>query len=252
MIEPVDEQTMMRFVDGEVTQSERMAILERIALQTDGWRTCALAFVENQVWQETLDAQDDRSTACTPTARTAPEGPRTWPASSDAARQSATHMESGTPGNRHPRDRWAIRVGLAAAIACSFFAGTWATRHSVFHDQSVSATSGHLGKVVGKPDVSSPAGGQSSSRDRLEQPAHAFDPGIAGTLADHAPTPVLLDREFWKHSSSVPAELRNEMRSLGMEVTGERGLIPLRSTDGSDWIVPYEDVRIVPVRNTSL
>src|SRR5262245_23445628 len=46
---------MDRLVDGEVAEPERRTLLSRLERMPDGWRRCALAFLEAQAWREALD-----------------------------------------------------------------------------------------------------------------------------------------------------------------------------------------------------
>ena len=43
-----------RLVDGELPDRERSALLRRLETEPDGWRHCALAFLEAQSWREAL------------------------------------------------------------------------------------------------------------------------------------------------------------------------------------------------------
>ena len=47
---PVGELAMMRLVDGELKSAERAKLLKQLESQPDGWRDCALAFLEDQAW----------------------------------------------------------------------------------------------------------------------------------------------------------------------------------------------------------
>jgi anti-sigma factor RsiW len=43
-----------RLVDGELTDRDRHALLVRLETEPEGWRRCALAFLEAQSWRESL------------------------------------------------------------------------------------------------------------------------------------------------------------------------------------------------------
>ncbi len=53
MIERVDEE-LDRLVDGELTHEERRALIARLEADPDGWRRCAVAFLEAQAWREAM------------------------------------------------------------------------------------------------------------------------------------------------------------------------------------------------------
>jgi hypothetical protein len=49
-----DDRLIERLVDGELSEPERRALLARLDAAPDGWRRCALAFLEAQCWREAL------------------------------------------------------------------------------------------------------------------------------------------------------------------------------------------------------
>jgi anti-sigma factor RsiW len=54
--DPVDCRQIDRLVDGELSGNERRELLLRLESEPDGWRRCALAFLEAQSWRETFAA----------------------------------------------------------------------------------------------------------------------------------------------------------------------------------------------------
>jgi anti-sigma factor RsiW len=101
-----DDRLIDRLVDGELSEAERRALLLRLETNPDGWRRCALAFLEAQTWREAFG----------PLAASAPSAARILP----------------TAPNRQSRKRSAWRpaarlTGLAAGLAASFALG-WAWR----------------------------------------------------------------------------------------------------------------------------
>jgi hypothetical protein len=51
---PVDGRLIDRLVDGELGEGERRQLLLQLESQPDGWRRCALAFLEGQSWRDAL------------------------------------------------------------------------------------------------------------------------------------------------------------------------------------------------------
>jgi hypothetical protein len=51
---PPDDRLIDRLVDGELSADERRTVLARLDAEPDGWRRCALAFLEGQSWREAL------------------------------------------------------------------------------------------------------------------------------------------------------------------------------------------------------
>jgi hypothetical protein len=102
-----DDRLIDRLVDGELPDAERRQLLLRLEAEPDGWRRCALAFLEAQSWRE----------AFTPLASPAPPVPRTRPA-------ARPNPEGSRPGSWRPVARL---TGLAAGFAAAFVLG-WALR----------------------------------------------------------------------------------------------------------------------------
>ncbi len=51
-----DDRRFDRLVDGELPDGERRELLLRLETEPDGWRRCALAFLEAQSWRQTFAA----------------------------------------------------------------------------------------------------------------------------------------------------------------------------------------------------
>ena len=249
---PVDERTMMRLVDGELSGAERIAVIKRLENQPDGWRDCALAFIEDGAWQQamaagtqTVVAQDSRVLAggMAPAVRTS------------SAEDGLTHGSAHGDAGKKPtwtKNGWATWIAMAAAILLGFAFGTWSRPNDSNTNGSAAGLAGPLesgsgGAVdVAVEKVAATAEADNSIRGR--QPGFEFAPG------DGAPgdSRLVLDREFWRHESSVPNHLRKKLESLGARIERERGLMPLQTNDGREWVVPYEDVRVVPVNYVNM
>ena len=52
---PEDDRLVDRLVDGELPDAERRDLLLRFEREPDGWRRCALAFLEAQNWRQAFD-----------------------------------------------------------------------------------------------------------------------------------------------------------------------------------------------------
>lgn len=52
----IDQAALDRLADGELDEPSRMALLRALDRQPDGWKRCALAFLEAQAWREALPA----------------------------------------------------------------------------------------------------------------------------------------------------------------------------------------------------
>jgi hypothetical protein len=71
-----EDRLLDRLVDGELPDAERRLLLQRLEAEPDGWRRCALAFLEAQAWRDSLgpvaDSLVDYSIAATAAAPKVP------------------------------------------------------------------------------------------------------------------------------------------------------------------------------------
>lgn len=92
-----------RLVDGELAQGARRALLLRLEAEPDGWRRCALAFLQSQCWRQAVE-----------------------PLAAAAAAQAV----AAKPTKVRSVSRWrgvARTCGLAAGLAMAFSLG-WIVR----------------------------------------------------------------------------------------------------------------------------
>ena len=102
-IQPLDDRFIDRIVDGTLTPAELRGAIDLLEREPDGWKRCAMAFLEAQSWRESF--------------RAFPEQAR----SALASRSLALPL-SARAGNRGRR--W-IRGPLAAGIVAASFAMGW-------------------------------------------------------------------------------------------------------------------------------
>lgn len=103
--EPLSDALLDRLVEGELTEGQRHEMLLRLEAQPDGWRRCALAFLEAQCWRQ----------AFAPLAQEAKIEPIARP-----------FQEVSKPGRLNASLKWA----LLAASFLGVFALGWLSRQS--------------------------------------------------------------------------------------------------------------------------
>src|SRR5260370_29148905 len=143
-----------RVVDGELPEGERRELLVRLEKVPDGWRRCALAFLEAQIWRQALATEagtDELPGRCvvltgeTPVLRAVPP----------VSRAASQLGPPETQGRKRIFWRPVARLtGLAAGLAVAFAFG-WA-----YH--------GGLKQIAPSADVNPQAG---SVADRSNQPS---------------------------------------------------------------------------------
>jgi hypothetical protein len=155
---PLTDAFLDRIVDGGLTPDQLREALDRLGREPDGWKRCALAFLEAQCWSESFRSMADASPALargfTPTSRPAPS----------------------------PSNRWATtrpRIAMAAGIAAISFALGWAAHPArtplARHEPSWPLASGDRDPV---PDV--------AKMDHIPDPIE----GPSSPMPDDSPLPL--------------------------------------------------------------
>jgi hypothetical protein len=221
-----DRRMFDRLVDGELSADERRRLLTSLDDRPEGWRQCALAFLEAQAWRTEL-SQAAQETASTPAALT---------------------LRGEVAATTHRTGRYAARwLVIAAALVVAFGLGVF---WPADHDESTIAEFGPA-----SPDQ--PAGGAAPlettpSPNRASRDALVFfvNDDAGGTQRVHVPLvdAGTVDRQLGvRFRSGVPAAIRDHLRQNGYDVHSQRRYAPLRMENGGSLVVPVEDTRIVPV-----
>lgn len=221
-----------RLVDGELGQEEYAALLRSLDQTPDGWRRCALAFLEAQAWQRELGVRPVERTAAT-----VPE-----PVQRAAAKKTAT---------------WPLLLAIAASFALAFVLG------QVF--QSVGFWKGPSGVVPpvaergGAFDVL-PGAVERAAREAGLAAAALPDSGDRVTLVvDHGDgrggrelaVPVYEwadEHEPWLSGGPLApsSQMRRAVQRGGHDVQMQRHFIPLETGDGRHVLIPVEQMEIRP------
>jgi hypothetical protein len=142
-------------VDGELPDAERRALLLRLDTEPDGWRRCALAFLEAQNWREAFGP------LVVPSATAA----RTWP---------KLTMDRQGLKSRSLR-RVARLTGLAASLLTAFALG-WAWHGG---PSEIVPRASIAQRETSDPAASQPPPIDLATRDPgLSKPAESIDPVV--------------------------------------------------------------------------
>jgi hypothetical protein len=225
-----DNDLLDRLVDGELNDREYRELLLRLETQPDGWRRCALAFLEAQAWRREMRAlrtEDDRlETAAV------------------AVRHSARHRRFA---------EWLLAVAAGFLIAWSF--GPLLSRDALMASRPVGSTT----------SVEQPASAGADPADEENASQIAELPEPSDLDSGNAETEIVQDAEGheWEipvddwspqhaqwlneEASAFPDELARALENLGTRIQRHRSLLPLETRDGRRVVVPVERVEITPV-----
>lgn len=233
-----EEKLIDRLVDGELSESERRSLLSSLDAEPEGWRRCALAFLEAQTWRETFGE-------FTPPARKPPSepAPRVLPPSPKKQKKKLGAM--GTV------------MAMAASFLMALGLGAWALRsprqsplgnpaNNMIVDNNTPR------KAIPIPDFS--VGGHETIPQPKRSPSAQYQmvqlnaPGLTGNnqpLQIPAMPRDRLNEDFFKSiPEPIPAEVRQALEHTGHEVRVYSELVPVQMEDGRQLVIPMAQVDV--------
>ncbi|MGD0517250.1 MAG: hypothetical protein ABSA26_06905 [Thermoguttaceae bacterium] len=233
-----------RLVDGELSESQRTELLTSLDREPDGWRCCALAFLEAQCWKKELGAMRQSM----PAGISAPA-----PVPRPAKRKSTPF---GLPGTL---------VSMAACFLLALGAGIlW--RHSGNRTADIFGVPGsdQIARKTPGQSATNPLGTQTAVAQAAAQSQNASEPWqwvkLSPAGSDNSGEAVQLpalqrDRidQQWLQSltSPIPENVVQSLRRNGYEVQTQQRLMPMPLKDGRRLVVPVDQVQLQYVGNTT-
>ena len=235
---PAEDVRLERLVDGELSPEEYRGLLASLDESPDGWRRCALAFLESQALARELrtfgdEAQSGSRQAVQPATRRR-KSDMAWLALTAAASfliAFCIGLSIRLPGYLAEGPE---RVAVEGTPPTSEQLSP-RTRESGRTDDSVSTTASiaqpldNLRLIIGRND------GQT---EEMQLPVYQIDNDVA--------------RWFLENSTPVPAEIQQALRSLGYQVRRDRHWAPVSVRGSQQVLVPVDQVEITPVAGRSL
>ena len=227
-------------VDGELSEADRRALLLQLEHEPDGWRRCALAFLEAQSWRAEL-------------AQIAP--PAAKPASAEPVSQAAPAIAGSGPNGR--RQNWRQYVATTLRIAASFIialvvgmglSGNWS---GGLHSPDASVVTTATKEFPLPSPVVTHGAAVVPAADGLEMVTLAD--GQGGTFLVPAQRRDALDQEMLKNiPDAIPQELQQAFEQSGHRVVQQREIVPVQMKDGRRLVVPVDHIEIHYVGRPSL
>jgi hypothetical protein len=231
-----DDERIDRLVDGELTRQEYRELLTLLARHPDGWRRCALAFLEAQAWQRELGSmqlEDIRP-----------------PASSRATSRSKKRLS-----------HWLSLLALAASFLMMFALGV------AYHARRSRSPSlpGHVPVAQQQESADVEDAVRDTNTLPMRPPTEARPPiqprgyvtlardGVDSPSSDEFEIPLyewspesawLLDDDRWR----IPPEVQRALQRMGREIRWDRRLVPLETEDGSPAFLPMRRLEVMPVK----
>ncbi len=224
-----DDALLDRLVDGELTGSERRQLLGSLDKRPEGWRRCAMAFLEAQSWREELGqvARGSHSEAKEPKSPASPV--------------------PQLPGRKSHWAAGAKWLALAASLLLAFGLGMMQRERGNSVAVDISNPGGQLARV--SPPANSAAPNGAAPDDALtlfvKDSGGRMQP-VRVPLVDASTLDKQLGVQF---QTGMPDDIRNQLKDSGYTVKSKRQYAPLWFENGRPMIVPVEDTKIVPVSN---
>jgi hypothetical protein len=225
----ISNEELDRLVDGELSLTQQRALFDRLQSEPDGWRRCALVFLEQQAVVAALrgagDASSGQSGATSEQANSASPlvmaGPAAeWP-----------NALSSCPRRPWPTLIAVLLAGLVGTL------GGYSWRPSAIQRERPQATRPSVEQTVPETDsLEDPPPavfvrfGRATNQGQLELPLMRW--------ADWRNHPD------WLAESAVPRELDGQLRQTGHAVSRSWRYFPVRLSDGREAVVPVEQVEL--------
>ena len=235
-----------RLVDGELTPAEYRELLSSLDDEPDGWRRCAMAFLEAQALGQDLSAL---------------RRPAIAPARAEA---TAASTNDPAPPVQLPPDQtgqWSQRTWqglyfatLAASLALAFYVGSWTSDWGgpMIADHapapSVEADSASEAAPVGSPRRVEPG-----SLARSAAPAGNVQLVVDGAETDqpiNVPVYSSEQADQWHRAARpvLPPQVIEQLQRSGHEVNHQQQYIVVDTDDGKQVLFPVDNYQISPPR----
>jgi len=232
-----------RLVDGELSPTEYRAFLASLDDQPDGWRRCALAFLEAQALRGTLSSM-------IPVTPTKPAVPNT--AQDRAAAPSEAAVSRPTDSQRWSQALYLATV--AASLVLAFYLGSWTKPPSISPSDYLAQSSRNDADAVantpvdkGRSVAQSPAARETSPRN---SPLGNVTLAVNGSEDQQIDVPVYGQEQLdaWRTTNKpvLPDDVIQQLQAAGHKVSHQENWVRVQMENGQEALVPVDDYRIQP------
>ncbi len=218
-----------RLIDGELNESDRRELLLQFEREPEGWRRCALAFLEAQCWKQELGL----------TTRSA----------EDVAESPATTLISATR-DRTATSRWRQNLATALSMGACFLI-------------ALAIGMGIRGKGPHSPDanlstVTAPLSSSDAQTTTISQPADELitvegaNGGTESLLVPRAHRDAIGQNVAEQGPDAIPPAVQREFERMGNQVLQQREIVPVQMKNGRRLMVPIDHAEIHYVGRGSL
>ncbi len=228
---PMDARLLDRLVDGELSAEEYAAVLRSLDDAPDGWRRCALAFLEAQAWQREMGSMGREAKS---------------PTASVVAIRPAAAVK-----------RWPVLLAVAASFLLAFGLGV-ATR-PLSPTTSPTSAGGQLAQDSTRPSLPSDRVDMAPSPGEFAASSSAVPSGDVTFVMDRGDgsggrevsVPVFdwspeSERRLSGQPTAPSSEWQRVLQRIGHDVQTHKHFIPVETGDGRHVLFPVDQMEITP------
>jgi hypothetical protein len=273
-----DQHLLDLLVDGELDDVRRRELLTRLDAEPEGWRRCALAFLEHRAWQDTLGSGANLGRRGMPAGQPMILGAGHM-AGTNGLRVASRSVEPASisrvpcdfvpaiPAHQvHLRRSMslprfsAVLTGLAACVVLAFGLG-WATRGMSGLPTTPLRNSAQIATHGARPTVRRLPHVPVAPPDERAHVASNAQPRAIPAVADSeqslaaAAKPVAISDASattdWFHEAPtpLPQEVQRHFERRGYEVQQQRRLVSVRLRNGREVRLPVEEIKFNYIGN---
>lgn len=234
-------------VDGELNEAQRREVLSWCEREPDGWRRCALAFLDAQSWRGVLGQITGERPAAV--SRQIGDPQRSDDPLCAAPRAGAAVVER--PKAAPPRSWFTPALALAASVLVAFALGLWARGGWPAGDRNMLPLDERhaLSRVANDGDSPSDALAAGRPEQGPTGKVRLVVGGPAGA-ADEIQLPVVeaqsLGDDWLDGQPAMPLDVQQALERLGHRVRQKRQLVPFSLDDGRRVMVPVDQIEVQP------
>jgi hypothetical protein len=219
-----------RLVDGELNETDRRELLLQFEREPEGWRRCALAFLEAQCWKQELGLM-----------RRSPEAAATEAAPVSA---DAVTVRKASSGRAPWRQHLATALTMGACFLIALFIGL------NFRGINTGPAHGPENSSAVATKADAPLNGAQSAEEVVE-----IDRADGKSESLHIPRArheVPVQNVAEQGPDAIPPAVKEAFQRSGHEVVQERQVVPVQMNNGRQLMVPVDHVQIHYVGRGSL
>jgi hypothetical protein len=229
----IDDELIDRLVDGELPAEERRQLLLALELQPDGWRRCALAYIEVQTWRSQMRGMLAGETAKRSTGAN----------SVTLCEASSSTVAPSAIARRRSMGMW---LTTAATLLVAFGLGRQlgvSERQSLQEAQLAGVEDGAAAPQDAVPDGGAPSGDAVTLvvNDHRGVPHRVSVPLVEGRQ---------LGAEFADTPNWSSPELERRLGEQGLDFAARRRYVPFyfeQQNQQIPFVVPVDDAVVTPV-----